>query len=70
MLAVVLLFLLVNVITIMQDSNWLWHICFIFFMSVMRLCFLAESATFLIAVGIKAQRKQFKEERVCSVLQT
>lgn len=48
MLAVVLLFLLVNVITIMQDSNWLWHICFIFFMSVMRLCFLAESALFLL----------------------
>lgn len=55
MLEAVLLFLLVNVITITQDSNWHWHIHLIFFMSVMFLCFLAESATSFIAVGIKAQ---------------
>ena len=55
MLVAVLLFLLLNVITITQDSNWHWHIRLIFFMSVMFLCVLAELATFFIAVGIKAQ---------------
>ena len=70
MLAAVLLVLLLNVITVRKDSNWHWHIRLIFFMSVMFLCVLAELATFFIAVGIKAQQKQFKEERACSVLQT
>lgn len=57
MLLVVLLFLIVNVVTIRLDLNWHFFICFIVFMYFMIFYFLTELVAFLIAVGGKCPAK-------------